>query len=95
MIEKMPHIAMDAVEQFHNIDRAFRKHYFYLSFLEKDPKFLPPEEPKSKRERRELKEREKEKKRIMKEKGLKKQRKEKTFAKTPVEVILHILSCLY
>ena len=31
MIEKMPQIAMEAVEQFHLLDRAFRKHDFYLS----------------------------------------------------------------
>ena len=86
MIEKMPHIAIEAVEQFHNIDRAFRKHYFYLSFLEKDTKYLPDPEPSTKREKREKKEREKEEKRRMKEKGMKKPKREKTFAKVPIEV---------
>ena len=86
MIEKMPHIAIEAVEQFHNIDRAFRKHYFYLSHLEKDTKYLHDPEPATKREKREKKEREKEDKRIMKEKGMKKPKKEKTFAKMPIEV---------
>ena len=52
----MPQIAMEAVEQFHLLDRAFRKHYYYLSYLERDPQFLS--EPK----------------------------KEKTYAKTPLEV---------
>ena len=86
MIEKMPNIAIEAVEQFHNIDRAFRKHYFYLNYLEKDSKYLKEQEPTSKREKREKKEKEKEKKRMMKEKGIKKPKKEKTFAKVPIEV---------
>ncbi|XP_065055381.1 transient receptor potential cation channel subfamily A member 1-like isoform X4 [Rhopilema esculentum] len=88
MIEKMPHIAIEAVEQFHNIDRAFRKHFFYLNYLEKDYKYLDDPEPKTNREKREKKEKEKEEKRIMKEKGMKKPKKEKTFAKVPIEVIL-------
>ena len=88
MIEKMPHIAMEAVEQFHNIDRAFRKHYFYLSHLEKDNKYLDDKEPGTNREKREKKERDKEQKRMMKEKGMKKVKKEKTFAKVPIEVTL-------
>ncbi len=86
MIEKMPHIAIEAVEQFHYVDRAFRKHYFYLSYLEKDPKYLAEPRPKSNREIREKKEREKEAKRILKEKGMKKPKKEKTYAKVPIEV---------
>ena len=86
MIEKMPHIAVEAVEQFHNIDRAFRKHYFYLSYLEKDPKFLAEPSPSTTREKREKKEKEKESKRAMKEKGIKKLKREKTFAKVPIEV---------
>lgn len=85
MIEKMPHVAIEAVEQFHLLDRAFRKHYYYLSYLEPDPLFLAPPIPDSKRERREQKERQKEEKKLMKEKG-KKVKKEKTYAKTPLEV---------
>ena len=69
MIEKMPQIAIEAVEQFHLLDRAFRKHYYYLSYLEPDPKFLAEAIPASKRERKEQKERQKEEKRLMKEQG--------------------------
>jgi len=87
MIEKMPQIAIEAVEQFHLLDRAFRKHYYYLSYLEPDPKFLAQAIPDSKRERKEQKERMKEEKRLMKEAG-KKGKKEKTYAKTPLEVIV-------
>lgn len=86
MIEKMPQIAIDAVEQFHLLDRAFRKHYYYLSYLERDPKFLANPIPESKREQKEQKEREKEEKKLMKEAGGKVKKKEKTYAKTPLEV---------
>lgn len=88
MIEKMPQIAIDAVEQFHLLDRAFRKHYYYLSYLERDPKFLANPIPESKREQKEQKEREKEEKKLMKEAGGKVKKKEKTYAKTPLEVIV-------
>ena len=91
MIEKMPHIAIEAVEQFHYIDRAFRKHYFYLSYLEKDSRFLKDPEPSSKRERREKKERKKENKKIMKEKGMKIPKQKKTFAKIPIEVSFDLI----
>eukprot|EP00794_Sanderia_malayensis_P013784 gene13784-15226_t len=37
MIEKMPKIAEEALEQFMDIDRAFRKEYYYLNYLEQDP----------------------------------------------------------
>ncbi len=37
MIEKMPKIAKEALEQFVYIDRAFRKEHYYLSYLEADP----------------------------------------------------------
>ena len=94
MIEKMPHVAIEAVEQFYNIDRAFRKHYFYLSYLEKDSKFLKDPEPSSKRERREKKEREKENKRIMKEKGMKIPKPQKTFEKIPMEVNFDLISTI-
>ena len=85
MIEKMPQIALEAVEQFHITDRAFRKDYYYLSFLENDPKYLHPEVPKSRKERKEKKYRDQEMKRLMKEKGMK-ESKQQTFAKIPLEV---------
>ncbi len=37
MIEKMPKVAKDALEQFIHIDRAFRKEQCYLNYLEADP----------------------------------------------------------
>ena len=37
MIEKMPKVAMEALDQFLIVDMAFRKEQYYLSFLEKDP----------------------------------------------------------
>ena len=37
MIEKMPNIAKESLEQFVSIDRAFRKEYYYLNYLEHDP----------------------------------------------------------
>lgn len=86
MIEKMPHVAIEAAEQFHLLDRAFRKHYYYLSYIEPDPLFLLPPIPTSKRERREQKENQKEEKRLMKEQGKKAKKREKTYAKTPLEV---------
>ncbi|XP_065663270.1 uncharacterized protein LOC100211734 [Hydra vulgaris] len=88
MIEKMPQIAMEAIEQFHFLDRAFRKHYYYLSYLERDPQYLSEPIPKSKREQKELKEKLKDEKRILKDQGKKMPKKEKTYAKTPLEVIV-------
>ena len=37
MVEKMPHIAVDALDQFFVDDTAFRKSYFFLNYLEYDP----------------------------------------------------------
>ena len=37
LIEKLPKVGKDALEQFVVIDRAFRKEYYYLSYLENDP----------------------------------------------------------
>ena len=85
MIEKMPHVALEAVKQFRIIDRAFRKDSFFLSFLERDPKYLPPEIPRTKAARKEQMEREQEMKRLLKEEGSK-ETKEDSFAKTPLEV---------
>ncbi len=31
----MPGIAIEALEQFHSTDRALRKKYYYLNYLEK------------------------------------------------------------
>ncbi|XP_065663977.1 transient receptor potential channel pyrexia isoform X2 [Hydra vulgaris] len=36
MIEKMPHVAQKALNQYHQTDRANRKQYFYLNLLEAD-----------------------------------------------------------
>ena len=69
MIEKMRQVAIEAVEQFHLLDRAFRKHYSYLSYLEPDPNFLAEAIPADERERKEQKERQKEEKRLIKEQG--------------------------
>ena len=91
MIEKMPQVAIEAAEQFHLLDRAFRKHYYYLSYLEPDPHFLAPPIPTSKRERRELKENKKDEKRLMKEQGKKVKKREKTYAKTPLEVNFYFI----
>ena len=37
MVEKMPHVAEDALNQFIVNDNAFRKVYYYLNYLEQDP----------------------------------------------------------
>lgn len=37
MVEKMPHIAVEALDQFRVTDTAFRKDYFYLNYLESNP----------------------------------------------------------
>lgn len=37
MVEKMPHIAVDALDQFLHVDTAFRKEYYYLNYLEYNP----------------------------------------------------------
>ena len=34
MIQKMPLVAKEALGQFHSTDRANRKQYFYLNYLE-------------------------------------------------------------
>ena len=86
MIEKMPQIAIEAVEQFHLLDLAFRKHYYYLSYLEPDPNYMIDYIPESKRERLEQKERRKAEKRLLKDSGQRVLKKEKSYAKTPLEV---------
>ena len=37
MIEKMPHIAEDALNQFQSLDVGYRRESFYLNYLEHDP----------------------------------------------------------
>ena len=37
IVEKMPHIALDALNQFVVNDPAYRKNYFYLNYLEGNP----------------------------------------------------------
>ena len=37
MIEKMPQIAIEALDQFQNTEVAKRKEYFFLNYLESDP----------------------------------------------------------
>ena len=67
---------------------AFQKHYYYLSYLEPNPKFLAESILSSKRERIEQRERQKEEKRLTKEQGNGKKMKQKTYAKTPLEIIV-------
>ena len=86
MIEKMPQIALEAVEQFHLLDLAFRKHYYYLSYLEPDPTYMIEYIPESKRERKDQSERKKAEKRLLKNAGQRTIKKEKSYAKTPLEV---------
>ena len=38
MVEKMPHIAVEGLNQFYSVDVAFRKGTFYLNYLEGNPK---------------------------------------------------------
>ena len=35
MVEKMPLVALDALDQFYSEDRALRKKFYYLNYLEK------------------------------------------------------------
>ncbi|XP_066925009.1 uncharacterized protein [Clytia hemisphaerica] len=88
MIEKMPNIAIEAVEQFHLLDLAFRKHYYYLSYLEPDPHYMVDYIPESKRERKEQRERRKAEEKLIKDTGQSIIKKEKSYAKTPLEVIV-------
>ena len=37
MVEKMPHVALEALDQFRSTDPAFRKDFYYLNYLEYDP----------------------------------------------------------
>ena len=53
LIEKLPQIAVEAVE--HYIERAFPKHYYYLGSLELDPSFLGEKISERKKDRKEQK----------------------------------------
>ena len=81
MISKMPNIAMEGIEQFHKIRMELRKHYYYLSHLEKDAHFLDPMETEENGENHKNRKGEEEKL-IAGQKA----KKQKTFAKTPLEV---------
>ena len=83
MIEKMPDIALEAIEQFHKVSLAFRKHYYYLNYMEKDRKFLEPEsKPKNKKSDNGI-----ELEPMIE--VMKGEKKEKSFGKTPLEVWNH------
>ena len=47
MIEKMPHIAVDALNQFQSLDVAFRKESFFLNYLESNPDMFRQNEDSS------------------------------------------------
>ena len=92
LIEKMPQIAMEAIEQFHLLDRAFRKHYYYLSYLELDPIFLGEKIPEAKRDRKEQTARNKAANKIIKEEtGRKKSSGPKCYARTPLQVLIYLI----
>lgn len=83
----MPQIAMEAIEQFHLLDRAFRKHYYYLGYLELDPTFLGERIPEAKRDRKEQTARNKAAKKMIKEEtGKSNVSSPKCYARTPLEV---------
>ena len=89
LIEKMPHVAIEAVEQFHELDTAFRKQYYYLAQLESDPNFLIEKIPLKRKDRRELEAKNQAERKLLKEQGLPfPKKKAKTYAKTPLEVIV-------
>ena len=81
----MPPVALEAVEQFHKVDLAFRKHYFYLSHLDTDRKYLAPLPNKYVIPSQEEKGYGKDKDKLIKLEECD-EPKEKTFAKTPLEV---------
>ena len=61
---------MEGVEQFHLLDRAFRKHYYYLAYLEMDPTYLPDKMPQGKSMRQEMKSKAKAERQLLKEQGI-------------------------
>ena len=91
MIQVEPHVWgwwLKNATSCHLLDRAFQKHYYYLSYLWPDPRFLAESIPSSKRERIEQRERQKEEKWLTKEQGNGKEKKQKTYDKTPLEIIV-------
>ena len=87
MVDKMPGIALEALEQYYTIDRALRKKFYYLSYLEKS--LTTAEEDKIMLLNMPKKEREKKKK--FNKEAAKVNKKEKKhnngeFAKTALEV---------
>ena len=89
LVENIPQIATEAVEQFHFLDLAFRKHYYYLAYLEADPTFLGEKIPENKQGQQEMKAKKRAENRLAKEQGvLPPRKKPKTYAKTPIEVIV-------
>lgn len=88
MVEKMPGIAAEALEQFYTEDRALRKKFYYLNYLEK--KLAKDDEEEISLKHLRKPEREK-KKKLMEEERKKnpKSKKEilkKQLAKSPLEV---------
>ena len=95
MVEKMPMIALEALEQFFTEDRALRKKFYYLNYLEK--KLAPDDEQeiqlrhmrRSQREkkRKEIRE-EKKQRRLANPKKYKMDKLRRELAKSPLEVNL-------
>ena len=87
LVEKMPNIAMEGIEQILQVDHQFRKHYYYLAQLQSDFSFLNGKIPEKRKDRHELKEKEKAEQKLIEERGLSlPQKKMKTYARTPLEV---------
>ncbi|XP_066927224.1 uncharacterized protein [Clytia hemisphaerica] len=90
MIEKMPMIALEALDQFYSEDRALRKKFYYLNYLEKKLTTEDEEEMELKHMRRT--ERVKRRKQLDEQRKIaKKNEKEKIpkdLAKSPLESIV-------
>ena len=91
MVEKMPMIALDALDQFYSEDRALRKKFYYLNYLEKRLSKEDQEEIDLKHMRKS--ERIKRRKQLNAERKLSKKTIEEKLrgelAKSPLEVKLH------
>ena len=70
---------MEAVEQFHVHDTAFRKQYYYLAQLETDPNFMLDKIPLKRNERRQLKAKDKAERELVREEGLPPPKKKARF----------------
>lgn len=90
MVEKMPGIAAEALEQFFTEDRALRKKFYYLNYLEK--KLTDDDEKEIALTHLKKSEREKQKKRLLEERKknpkTKKEIMKSQLAKSPLEVIV-------